>query len=451
MRGWLAPLLAVLPASALACALPPSILLTLPTGHYIAGAALSVALTGLIGAHAHRLPRMEARMLGRHRRMLPAGLFPFAGFLLFLLLIWIGFTGPADPMHNLLTLIFWSGVWVALPLASMLFGNLWGGISPWIAPVRILRTLLNRQGSAGLSRLGHLPAVAGLFGFFWFELISLAPEDPPTLARAMLIYWLIILAAAVAGGEEWLEKGEFLTVYLGFLSKVAPFWRAGDRIAAGWPGTQILGLPPLPPTAIAFVTLALAGLSFDGLSGTFFWLGLIGQNPLEFTGRSAVQGVNTLGLTAAWALTASAILGAYALGRRLAGQQGARLAGIGPAMLAFLAIAAGYHAAHYLTVLLTTGQYAVYALNDPLFRGDAFLGLPPFYISFGFLADRTAVSLIWAFQFAAILSDVLAVIIALKIAAREGDARALAHMPMTALMVGYTILGLWLLSSPQGA
>ncbi|MDX5359041.1 MAG: hypothetical protein LPK12_15030, partial [Rhodobacterales bacterium] len=90
------------------------------------------------------------------------------------------------------------------------------------------------------------------------------------------------------------------------------------------------------------------------------------------------------------------------------------------------------------------------ALNDPLFQGDALLGLPPFYVSMGFLTDRGAMTLIWNAQFAAILgAHVLAVVLALQLSAR-GE-RGLAHLPLTVLMVGYTILGLWLLASPTGA
>ena len=33
-------------------------------------------------------------------------------------------------------------------------------------------------------------------------------------------------------------------------------------------------MPPLSVSQVAFVTLALASLTFDGLSETFFWLGL---------------------------------------------------------------------------------------------------------------------------------------------------------------------------------
>ena len=51
------------PGLALACALPPSVILTLPTGHYITAAALTVTLTALLGAMGRHLPEMKARTL----------------------------------------------------------------------------------------------------------------------------------------------------------------------------------------------------------------------------------------------------------------------------------------------------------------------------------------------------------------------------------------------------
>jgi hypothetical protein len=298
--------------------------------------------------------------------------------------------------------------------------------------------------------------VAGLAGFSWFMVVSLRPDDPAVLATVALVYYLVIFALAVAEGEDWLERGEFLTVFFGYVARIAPLWLdlSGPRarLMGGWPGTQVLAMAPLSPSAIAFVTVALGTLTFDGVAETFWWMGLIGENPLEFTGRSAVMGVNSLGLAATWAATAATILGALALGRRLAGQ-GARVFATGPIMLSFLAIAAGYHAAHYFVTLLTAGQYTLAALNDPLFRGDAILGLPPFYVSFGFLTDRPMMLLVYTVQFAAILgAHLLAVLLALHLAGRGGAAvRAAAHLPLTVLMVGYTVLGLWLLSTARAA
>jgi hypothetical protein len=441
-------LICLMPGAAFACALPPSVILLLPTGHYITGAALTVGVTAILGAMAHRLPAMTPVMLMERRVLLPVTVTSYIGFLAFLCLVLIGLFGSRDPMHNLMTLVFWTGVWIAVPLGSLIFGNLWRPINPWIGPVRITRDLIGRTGTASLARLGHWPAVLGYAGFVWFQMISLSPDDPSVLALTALCYWLVIFALAVAEGEDWLEQGEFLTVLFGMIARVAPIWLhiTGNRarLMAGWPGAQVLALPPLSPSAVVFVSLSLAALTFDGLLETFWWHGLIGENPLEPTGRSGVMIANTVGLVAIWVLTLTLILGVIALGRRLGGTGFSS----GPVMLSFLAIAAGYHAAHYLLMLLTAGQYTLAALNDPLFRGDDWLGLPPFYVSFGFLTDPVAMPLIYGAQFSAILgAHLLAVVLALKLAGQ--GARPLAHLPLTGLMVGYTVLGLWLLSTAR--
>ncbi len=435
------------PSATLACALPPSVILTLPTGHYITAAALTVALTALLGAAAGHMPAMTARVLWDRRVLVPVVASSYLSFLAFLGLILIGFLGSRDPMHNLMTLVFWTGVWIVVPLGSVVFGNLWRPINPWTGPVRIARVLLRRKGGIGLSRLGHWPAV-GFYGWFiWFQMISLYPDDPSVLAQAAATYWALVFVLTVAEGEDWLDRGEFLTVLFGFVAKISPFWlevKAGRALMmAGWPGAQVVRMPGLQRSARVFVALALAALTFEGLNETFWWQALIGQNPLEPVGRSAVVWQNAAGLVAVFALTVLALWAGMALGRRLSG-------GVFRAdrvMLSFLAIASGYHAAHYLVMLLTAGQYTIAALNDPFFTGDSWLGLPPFYVSFGFLSDARVMPLIYGAQFLAILgAHLLAVMLALRLA---GPVRARAHLPLTGLMVGYTVLGLWLLSTAR--
>jgi hypothetical protein len=447
--------IALFPGMAFACALPPSVILTLPTGHYITAAALTVALTALLGAVAHRLPVMAPRLVWERRVLLPVSLTSYLSFLCFLGLVFVGLFGERDPMHNLMTLVFWTGVWIVVPLGSMLFGNLWRPINPWTGPVRVTRMLLGRDRGIGpgrllgrlLGRLGFWPAVAGYTGFVWFQMVSLYPDDPSVLAKVALAYWGVIFVLAVLEGEDWLQQGEFLTVLFTFIAKVAPVWLeiAGPRarLMGGWPGTQVLTMPPLQPSAVVFVSLALAALTFDGLVETFWWQALIGQNPLEPMGRSAVMVQNSIGLIGVWVLTLGLILAAIALGRRIGGGFAT-----GPVMLSFLAIAAGYHAAHYLVMLLTAGQYTLAALNDPLFTGESWLGLPPFFVSFGFLTDPSVMPVIYAAQFLAILgAHLLAVVLGLKLAGQ--GARPVAHLPMTVLMVTYTVLGLWLLSTAR--
>ena len=436
----------VLPGPALAHASERMVLMTLPTGPFVVAAALAVVLTAVAGRLSRRLPSFRAHVLAGWRQGRDWGSWLAAA--VWGLLVAAGFLGSRDPLENPLPLMVWTVVWVGLVLGSAVFGDLWRPVSPWRAPARAIRRGLGRSGGIGLGRLGHVPAVAGLFGFLWFEIVALAPADPAVLARVVAGYGLAVLVLAVLEGEDWLERGEFLTVYFGLIGRIAPLWRDREagrvRLMAGLPGAQIAAMPGLGPGAVGFVTLALAGVSFDGLAETFWWLARVGINPLEFPGRSAVLGVNTLGLIAVWALVGGSILGAVALGRRLAGQTGPA----GPVWLAFLPIATGYHLAHYLVALLTQGQYAVAALNDPLERGWALIGLPEHWVSFGFLGDRGWVWAIWGVEFGLILgAHLLAVVLALVLGRRSGGGLA-ADLPVTGLMVGYTVLGLWLLAAP---
>jgi hypothetical protein len=462
-RGWrdrialarlIWPALLTAPGAADAHASERAVMLTLPTGWYLAGAAVAVALTALLALLSGRLPAFAARPLFERRALLPRAVTSWAGAAILWALVAVGVFGTRDPLENLLPLAVWTALWVGFTLASIILGNLWRDVEPWTGPVRTLRRLTGWRGSVGLSRLGHLPAVAGLLAFAWFEIVSLAPSDPLVLARAVAVYYLLILALAVAEGEDWLARGEFLTVYFAMIARIAPFWAeyAGTRVTvmAGWPGAQLLRMGALPPSAIAFVTLLLASVSFDGLHETFWWLARLGLNPLEFPGRSAVVGANSAGLVAFWGLTAALILGAVRAGL----PRGARFGALaGPMMLSFLPIAAGYHVAHYLVALLTDGQYALAALNDPFGTGAALLGLPEHWVSFGFLNTRGGVLAIWTAQFAVITAaHVLAVLIGFRLAPAAGAGRGLrAHLPMTLLMVAYTVFGLWLLSAPTGA
>lgn len=446
-----------LPGAALAHASERMVLMTLPTGYYLYGAALIVGVTALVGALAPRLPDLSARRLFETRAARMTAISCGSALLLAALIV-IGLVGSRDPLANPLPLMIWTLIWIGMTLVSMTMGNLWRGLNPWSGPVRLARRALGRDRAAGLARLGYLPAILGLFGFYWFQLVSLEPEDPAVLARVVALYWLVIFVLGLLEGEEWLWRGEALCAFFDFISRMAPVWSeaAGPgrrRWIIGPPGSQILTMPPLSPGAALFVTLALAGVTFDGLHHSFWWLARVGINPLDFPGRSAVTGVNTLGLIGAWALTFGAILGAVALGRWIGGPRIAFWQEAGPVMLAFLPIAAGYHLAHYLVALIGNGQYALLAFGDPLGRGWNPFGLPDHWVSFGFLSDRSMVLAIWNLQFAIILgAHLLAVLLGLRLAERDGPAPSLAaQAPLGALMVAYTVLGLWLLSTPTGA
>lgn len=123
--------------------------------------------------------------------------------------------------------------------------------------------------------------------------------------------------------------------------------------------------------------------------------------------------------------------------------------------LCVLPIALVYHVAHYLTSFLVSIQYTIAAVNDPFSVGADWLGLEPFHVTTGFFNSIDTVRIIWVTQAGLVVighvwSVLLTHRIALDLFANQRRA-ALATLPISLFMVGYTLLGLWLLAAPKGA
>ena len=431
--------------------------LLLPTQYYLAGGGVAVAATFavLLLLPGRLLERLFAPVLALPRAPRPWRLAAStASFLLLPFLLYAGVAGTRDPLMNPLPLAVWTVFWVGLTLAHAVIGGLWSWLNPWHAPCRLVCRLARRDADlppfALPERIGCLPAIAWLAAFAWFELVDLAPDDPERLARVVAVYWAATFAGVMLFGEErWLGRGECFGVLFGFISRLAPVGRSLLTV----PGRRAIDEPAPDMTGVLFLLLALAAVSFDGLSRTFRYLGLIGINPLEFPGRSAVMLENSLGLAAMFVVMMACYLGAVGLGARMAGAE-RPLAAAGPLVLSLLPISLAYHFSHYLTVALVNFQYVLAAASDPLGTEADLLGLGDFHVTTSFLNDHRAVEAIWNAQAGAIvLAHVWAVVLAHAVALRHyGDPRlaARSQAPLAALMVGYTVFGLWLLSTPTG-
>ena len=353
----------------------------------------------------------------------------------------------------------WALWWVGFTIAQAVLGDLWAMLNPWIAPYRLLRTLAGAAAPLSYPAwLGYWPAAAGFLGFAWFELIDLAPEDPARLALAVSGYSAVtVLGMLLFGEKAWLARAECFSVFFGFVSRLSPLGREKDasaprRLVLRLPGAGLAKGEALPLSGVVFVLLTLATVSFDGLSKTFWWLGLGGINPLEFPGRSAVTGLNSVGLAAMWAALVAGYGLAIWLGVALAGRRDGLCAASGTFVLSILPISIGYHFAHYLPAFLVEAQYAALALADPFARGWDPVGLEGAHVTVSFLSSYDAVSVIWKLQAAAVVAGhVLAVLVAHAIAVeRFAEARTamLSQLPLALLMILYTLFGLWLLAAP---
>lgn len=438
--------------------------LLLPTGHYMAGAAFAVAASFLVLA---LVPPLRLVALWRKRMALcsvpdltlPLSLLSFAGFAA---LVAAGLFGSRDPLSNPLPLVVWTLLWVGLTLVQGLAGNAWRWLSPWYGPYRLVtKALATAEPPKGALKLpawvGYWPAFVLFSAFAWFELIDPAPDDPERLAIAAGLYWVVSFAFMLAFGfERWSRQGEFLSAFFTMISRfgIIEGERQGDRLklALCWPGAKLDRVEPLPLSGALFLLLTLASVSFDGFSKTFVWLGWNGVNPLEFPGRSSLIGINSAGLAAMFVLLAGLGFIAVLAGERLVRSTLPLPKAAGLLVWSIVPIALAYHFSHYLTSLLVNGQYAIAALSDPFGRGWNLFGTAGMTVEAGIVMGADSAWWLWNLQAAAIVAGhVLAVLAAHLLACRlhPTAARAtLSQLPLTLLMIGYTVFGLWLLSTP---
>ncbi|HET6156874.1 MAG TPA: hypothetical protein VFE34_00885 [Dongiaceae bacterium] len=427
-------------------------ILLLPTGYYLFGGALAVAASFLIllALPASSVKRwFDASLNIARAPALSVTCSSLVSFCLLVLLTLAGYFGSRDPLDNPLPLTVWTLWWIDVTLAHALFGNLWRYLNPWVGPFRLLWTK-----KAPLPyRLGYWPAILGLLSFAWFELIHPAPDDPAILAQAVIVYSVITwIGMALFGEEAWLSQGDCFSVFFALIARVAPLQTRDERLSLVPPGCALAEFDPLPPSGILFVLLTLTTVSFDGLSRTFWWLGLNGINPLEFPGRSAVMGINTVGLFALWLLLSVAFLACIWLGRAMAGQRSPFWTQAGALAASILPISIGYQFAHYLTSFLVNIQYTAVAATDPFARGWFNAEERMHHVTTSFLSNHDSVAIIWNLQAAGIvIGHIIAVLTAHLITLkRESDRRVMlaCQVPLALLMVAYTLFGLWLLSTP---
>lgn len=384
--------------------------------------------------------------------------------LLFAATVATGLFGVQSPTHNFATTFVWVIWWVGLTYLCALAGNVWDLANPW----RVLYDLASRRFPALVLPLSTYPAGLGMwpaFGLFvtfaYLELISGRGEVPATLAVLVLVYSAVMLAGMrVYGREAWLENGDAITAFFRIVSRFGVF--RGD-LASGslrirLPGAGLRRSEPVSVSMTAFVLLMLTTVSFDGVLETPLW-GLIVDHVassrqlrpallyLQGNGVDLLQLLKLMALAAMYLTLVSVYLLACLLITRLSnGESVARTARL--YVLSLIPIALAYHLAHYFSYLLLAGQLIIPLSSDPFGYGWDLWGTA------GRTIDITVVSAkdVWYLSVAAIvIGHVIAVYLAHWTALRNLEDRrraVVSQLPMLALMVGYTMLSLWILSQP---
>ncbi|MEP4198664.1 MAG: hypothetical protein ABJL99_23825 [Aliishimia sp.] len=364
-------------------------------------------------------------------------------------MVWIGLSGPRDPLANLMPLGLWTLGWIGLVSLSGVIGNIWAWVNPWNGLYAVLgrpKPLIQIP-----NWVGHWPAILLLIAFSGFLLADVAPDDPARLSRFVAIYWVVTLAGLIVCGPAWLGRAELgHAIFAAYGGLAALSLRQGG---VGVPGWQLLERKASLSGAVFAITLLATG-SFDGINETFWWLAQIDVNPLEFPGRSAVVTPTLIGLL----IAVFGLLLCFGITVWLGVWLARDMTQFRPAFTSFalslLPIAFVYHVAHYLPSFLVSVQYGVAAISDPLAQGDDFLGIQPFYVTTGFFNVMETVRVIWLTQAGlVVLGHVGSVILAHRLAVNifpEGRRALFATLPLSGFMIAYTFLGLWLLAAPRG-
>jgi hypothetical protein len=405
------------------------------TGGAIIG--VSFLLTSLVTDHATirgfttrraRLPSVAAV-----RRAVPtAG--QVVGVVALLATLVVGFLGPAAASSNAAVLFVWAGWWAGYTMTTYLVANTWPLLDPW----RTLARFVPAPDRALPDGLGRWPAVAGLLGLVYVEVVTPVAQAPKLLAAVVLGYSLVTIAgAAVVGVDDWFASVDPIANVFRYYGRMAPIQRTADGLQVRPPGGALTDpTGPETPAGTAFVVALLWATTFDGLVTTPAWRGFL--DPLLAAGVPGLF-VYLVALVAGFGV----FLGAYRLVARWArGTADTYVTAdyiAGWFVPSLLPIAAGYHVAHFLGYFLSLAPALFAVVGQPF---TTFTTVPVAVLPGWFGALQLAF---------VVVGHLLAIWVAhaLSFELFTGRLQPLrSQYPFVLVMVVYTAISMWIVSQP---
>ncbi len=454
----------LLPASASAHGIVGKADLPIPVWLFSWTAAIVLVLSFVALSTLWRSPQLQSE----HRRRLftmpaiVARLASLFGILLFVLVVYAGFAGAEVPNANFSVTFIYVVFWVGMPVASVLFGDVFRALSPWRSCARLIRWVGRRCAPRVFERaplrypekLGVWPAVIALVGFAWLELVYV-PADrdhPATLAALSLAYFLVMLAGmGLFGVEEWGQRADGFGAYFNLLSRISALCQ--DEHGVVYARRLLSGLPDMPVRSgtVGLVCAVIGTTTFDGFSNGGVWRKLepslqSALSDLGFHQTPAIELAYSVGLVLCVALIAAiyrlGIIGVHSVSSRYDEHELTR-------MFAHTLVPIGfaYVLAHYFSLLIWQGQAVGYLASDPLGNGTNLFGTSSYQIDYTIISYAA----IWYVQVAALVAGhvgglALAHDRALG-AYRNTEEAVRSQYWMLAVMVAFTSFGLWLLSA----
>ena len=367
---------------------------------------------------------------------------------LFILTILTGVLGSQFPVSNFAPTFVWVIWWGGFIWLHILFGDSWNFVNPWKNLYELIK-FDEKPLRQYPEKFKSWPAFLFFLIFAWVELVYPNPADPQFLGNLIFLYSLVVLLGMrVFGKDKWLENCEPFTVFFNFISNFS-LTRVtdGGKILLRPIGTGLLDVR-FRFDQLCFLILILSVVSFDGLISTLFWYDVIGIEAFGGSGRYDVLYVNTVGIIVSFLVFMLVFYSCIGI-LKIITQTKSSIDELAKILIpSLLPISIVYHLAHYSAYFFLNGQLIIKLISDPFGFGWDIFGTSSYEIvrTIDFL-------LLWNYQVVVIvIGHIISIYIAHRLATRifkDNKRVIISQFPMLLLMVGYTVLGLWLLSSPS--
>ena len=253
----------------------------------------------------------------------------------------------------------------------------------------------------------------------------------------LTVYSVAMIGGAVVEGRGWVRRADGFAVLFTKLAAMSPVHRDDDgRLRLRSPLAGLSTLPDIPGT-VPFILVVLGSTTFDGFTRSSIWLDIAGEQ--TGWGRTVSSTIGLLVITGLVAMAYSVAISAMA---SITNEEAAELSRrFGPTLVP---IAAAYAVAHYFSLLVLEGQRMIIRISDPAGRGWDLFGTVDYAIDWTLVSTDT---IAWVQTLAIAVGHVMAVAAAHDVAISRYDHRVAirSQYPMLAVMILYTVLGLFLL------
>ncbi|WP_049924646.1 hypothetical protein [Halopiger djelfimassiliensis] len=357
------------------------------------------------------------------------------GVVALVFVIAVGLVGPQIGNFSAAVLVTFVGGRALLTIGAYTIGNPWPALNPW----RRIATVLPNGYARYPSWLGSWPAVAALLVLLWLEIVAPLSSSPRVLALVVLAYTVGTLAAAVVfTPETWFKRGDPISAWFRLYGAVAPIQRTADGLEFRYPGAKLSEDDIVTESAtVAVVLLLVWELTYSGFivtePGVRTVETLVG---IGFPPSLVYLGLLLAGFGLFWKVYWVAASRARDQAETYLSERYIALR-FAPSLLA---IAAGYHFAHYAGFAISLWPSLLDTLVAPL--------NPP--------ANPTQYALTSWFGYVEIAGVLLGHVVAVWIAHTvsfelfPGKLQAIrSQYPFIIVMVFFTMVSLYLVSLPS--